>query len=110
MSFSPFFFRCLQIPAPQRGEIIRQVGDALRAKKSLLGRLVSLEMGKIQAEGEGEVQEIIDICDYATGLSRTLNGQIFPSERKFVLESELLTGASTKSNGTVLLLQVRGTS
>ncbi|EEC11990.1 aldehyde dehydrogenase, putative [Ixodes scapularis] len=69
------------IPAPQRGEIVRQIGDALRQKKSQLGRLVSLEMGKILSEGEGEVQEYIDICDYAVGLSRTLAGKWIPSER-----------------------------
>ncbi|XP_059165665.1 alpha-aminoadipic semialdehyde dehydrogenase-like [Physella acuta] len=69
------------IPAPQRGEIVRQIGDALREKKYLLGKLISLEMGKILAEGEGEVQEYIDICDYAVGLSRTFSGSIFPSER-----------------------------
>eukprot|EP00053_Salpingoeca_punica_P008966 m.80123 g.80123 ORF g.80123 m.80123 type:complete len:535 (+) comp14825_c0_seq1:5573-7177(+) len=68
-------------PAPFRGEIVRQIGDALRAKKKPLGQLVSLEMGKILAEGEGEVQEYIDICDFAVGLSRSLNGQVIPSER-----------------------------
>jgi aldehyde dehydrogenase family 7 protein A1 len=69
------------IPAPKRGEIVRQIGDALRAKLDHLGRLVSLEMGKIVPEGIGEVQEIIDMCDYAVGLSRQLNGSIIPSER-----------------------------
>ncbi|KAF3439699.1 hypothetical protein FNV43_RR17977 [Rhamnella rubrinervis] len=69
------------IPAPKRGEIVRQIGDALRAKLDHLGRLVSLEMGKILPEGIGEVQEIIDMCDYAVGLSRQLNGSIIPSER-----------------------------
>ncbi|KAG5523583.1 hypothetical protein RHGRI_035400 [Rhododendron griersonianum] len=69
------------IPAPKRGEIVRQIGDALRAKLQQLGRLVSLEMGKILAEGIGEVQEIIDMCDFAVGLSRQLNGSIIPSER-----------------------------
>ncbi|KAH7857941.1 hypothetical protein Vadar_018113 [Vaccinium darrowii] len=71
----------MQIPAPKRGEIVRQIGDALRAKLQQLGRLVSLEMGKILAEGIGEVQEIIDMCDFAVGLSRQLNGSIIPSER-----------------------------
>ncbi|CAK9179864.1 unnamed protein product [Ilex paraguariensis] len=71
----------MQIPAPKRGEIVRQIGDALRAKLQQLGRLVSLEMGKILAEGIGEVQEIIDMCDFAVGLSRQLNGLIIPSER-----------------------------
>jgi len=68
-------------PAPKRGEIVRQIGDALREKKHLLGKLVSLEMGKILSEGEGEVQEIIDVCDYAVGLSRMFEGKIIPSER-----------------------------
>lgn len=69
------------LPAPQRGEIVRQIGNALREKKSDIGRLISLEMGKILSEGEGEVQEYIDICDYAVGLSRMLRGQVLPSER-----------------------------
>ncbi|KAK4837344.1 hypothetical protein QYF36_004719 [Acer negundo] len=71
----------MQVPAPKRGEIVRQIGDALRAKLEQLGRLVSLEMGKILPEGIGEVQEIIDMCDFAVGLSRQLNGSIIPSER-----------------------------
>ncbi len=58
------------VPAPKRGEIVRQIGDALRAKLQPLGQLVSMEMGKILPEGIGEVQEYVDICDYATGLSR----------------------------------------
>jgi len=70
------------IPAPQRGDIVRQIGNALREKKSDLGKLVSLEMGKILSEGEGEVQEYIDICDYAVGLSRMLEGKVLPSERR----------------------------
>lgn len=68
-------------PAPKRGEIVRQIGDELRKKKKALGQLISLEMGKILKEGEGEVQEFIDICDYATGLSRTMSGLVLPSER-----------------------------
>ncbi|KAJ7955998.1 Aldehyde dehydrogenase [Quillaja saponaria] len=71
----------MAIPAPKRGEIVRQIGEALRSKLEHLGRLVSLEMGKILPEGIGEVQEIIDMCDYAVGLSRQLNGSIIPSER-----------------------------
>lgn len=71
----------MQVPAPNRGEIVRQIGDALRAKLHHLGRLLSLEMGKIIPEGIGEIQEIIDMCDYAVGLSRQLNGSIIPSER-----------------------------
>jgi len=69
------------VPAPKRGEIIRQLGNALRAAKHDLGRLVTLETGKIPAEGEGEVQEMIDICDYAVGLSRQLYGLTIASER-----------------------------
>ena len=69
------------VPAPKRGEIVRQIGNALRKAKSDLGRLVSLETGKILAEGEGEVQEMIDICDFATGLSRQLYGLTIASER-----------------------------
>ncbi|XP_039292847.1 alpha-aminoadipic semialdehyde dehydrogenase [Nilaparvata lugens] len=70
-----------ELPAPKRGEIVRQIGDALRSKLVPLGKLVSLEMGKIQAEGIGEVQEYVDICDYAVGLSRMFSGSIIPSER-----------------------------
>jgi aldehyde dehydrogenase (NAD+) len=70
------------IPAPQRGEIVRQIGDALRQYKEPLGALVSLEMGKIYQEGLGEVQEMIDICDFAVGLSRQLYGLTMHSERK----------------------------
>ena len=69
------------VPAPKRGEVIRQLGNALRATKTDLGRLVSLEAGKILAEGEGEVQEMIDICDFAVGLSRQLYGLTIASER-----------------------------
>src|ERR1700722_6593067 len=69
------------VPAPRRGEIIRQFGNALRRAKSDLGRLVTLETGKILAEGEGEVQEMIDICDFAVGLSRQLYGLTIASER-----------------------------
>lgn len=69
------------LPAPFRGEIVRQIGEELRKFREPLGKLVSLEMGKIQAEGIGEVQEFVDICDYAVGLSRMYAGQILPSER-----------------------------
>jgi len=69
------------IPAPKRGEIVRQLGNALRDAKQDLGRLVTLEAGKIIAEGEGEVQEMIDICDFAVGLSRQLYGLTIASER-----------------------------
>jgi acyl-CoA reductase-like NAD-dependent aldehyde dehydrogenase len=79
-TFLPRWLPC-QMPAPKRGEIVRQIGDALREKRDALGALVSLEMGKIRAEGVGEVQEFIDICDLAVGLSRCINGQVIPSER-----------------------------
>jgi aldehyde dehydrogenase (NAD+) len=69
------------VPPPRRGELIRQFGNALRAAKSDLGRLVTLENGKILAEGQGEVQEMIDICDFAVGLSRQLYGLTIASER-----------------------------
>ncbi|MCC6526435.1 MAG: aldehyde dehydrogenase family protein [Polyangiaceae bacterium] len=69
------------VPAPRRGEVVRQIGDELRKLKKPLGALVTLEMGKIRAEGEGEVQEMIDICDFATGLSRQLYGLSMHSER-----------------------------
>jgi aldehyde dehydrogenase (NAD+) len=68
-------------PAPKRGEVVRQVGDALRQYKEPLGKLVSYEMGKSLQEGYGEVQEMIDICDLAVGLSRQLFGQTMHSER-----------------------------
>ncbi len=68
-------------PAPQRGEVVRQLGERLRAAKRDLGLLVTLEMGKIVPEGEGEVQEMIDICDFACGLSRQLYGLTMHSER-----------------------------
>jgi aldehyde dehydrogenase (NAD+) len=70
------------VPAPKRGEIVRQIGNELRAKKEELGALVALEMGKIKAEGLGEVQEMIDICDFAVGLSRQLYGLTIKSERE----------------------------
>jgi len=70
-----------QVTPPQRGEIVRQIGEALREKIEPLGKLVSMEMGKIVPEGVGEVQEYVDICDYAVGLSRMLPGHIYPSER-----------------------------
>ena len=70
-----------QIPAPKRGEIVRQYGEALRKHKDELGKLVSYEMGKSLQEGYGEVQEMIDICDFAVGLSRQLYGLTMHSER-----------------------------
>ena len=70
-----------KVPAPQRGEVVRQIGEALRKYKDPLGKLVSYEMGKIYQEGLGEVQEMIDICDFAVGQSRQLYGYTMHSER-----------------------------
>lgn len=70
-----------EMPAPLRGEIVRQMRQSLHEKIEPLGELVSLEMGKIRPEGVGEVQEYIDVCDYAVGLSRSFSGQVIPSER-----------------------------
>ncbi|MEQ1856891.1 MAG: aldehyde dehydrogenase family protein [Longimicrobiales bacterium] len=75
------FLAWRSVPAPRRGELVRRLGDRLRAHKTALGALVTLEMGKIRAEGEGEVQEMIDICDFANGLSRQLYGLTMQSER-----------------------------
>jgi len=75
------FTKWRMIPAPRRGELVRRLGSKLRELKPFLGRLVSLEAGKILAEGEGEVQEMIDICDFANGLSRQLYGLTIASER-----------------------------
>lgn len=69
------------VPAPKRGEVIRQIGNALRDNKEALGSLVALEMGKIKQEGDGEVQEMIDIADFAVGQSRMLYGNTMHSER-----------------------------
>jgi aldehyde dehydrogenase (NAD+) len=68
-------------PAPQRGELVRLLGEELRSHKAALGRLVSIEVGKVVSEGLGEVQEMIDICDFAVGLSRQLYGYTIASER-----------------------------
>ena len=70
------------VPAPKRGEIVRQIGNELRKYKEPLGKLVSYEMGKIYQEGLGEVQEMIDICDFAVGQSRQLYGFTMHSERE----------------------------
>ena len=70
-----------QVPAPVRGEFVRLLGQELRASKDDLGQLVTMECGKILSEGLGEVQEMIDICDYAVGLSRQLYGLTIASER-----------------------------
>jgi len=80
-SASEAFIYWRNIPAPKRGEYVRQFGDKLRAKKQPLGELVSYEMGKSLQEGLGEVQEMIDICDFAVGLSRQLYGLTMHSER-----------------------------
>ncbi|MFH1976637.1 MAG: aldehyde dehydrogenase family protein [Pseudomonadota bacterium] len=69
------------VPAPKRGDIVRQIGDAFRKHKKDLGELISMEVGKIRAEGEGEVQEMIDMADFATGQSRMLYGLSMHSER-----------------------------
>ncbi|HJS74462.1 MAG TPA: aldehyde dehydrogenase family protein [Vicinamibacteria bacterium] len=70
-----------EVPAPKRGQVIRDLGDALRERKEPLGDLISLEMGKIRVEGHGEVQEMIDVCDFGVGLSRQLYGLTMHSER-----------------------------
>ena len=74
--------RWRSMPMPERGEIVRQIGEELRVKKGALGSLISLEVGKIKTEGDGEVQEYIDICDMAVGMSRTIAGKVLPSERQ----------------------------
>ena len=75
------FLQWRNVPAPQRGELIRKIGDALRQHKDQLGSLVAYEMGKIKAEGDGEVQEMIDMADFAVGQSRMLYGNTMHSER-----------------------------
>ena len=75
------FLKWRQLPAPKRGDLVRDLGNALRELKEPLGDLVTLEMGKIRAEGHGEVQEMIDICDFAVGQSRMLYGLTMHSER-----------------------------
>jgi aldehyde dehydrogenase (NAD+) len=75
------FMQWRDVPAPNRGEVVRRIGDAFRERKKDLGALISLEMGKILAEGEGEVQELIDLCDFAVGQSRMLYGFSMHSER-----------------------------
>jgi aldehyde dehydrogenase (NAD+) len=75
------FLKWRMVPAPRRGELVRLLGEELRAHKEELGRLVSIEVGKIPSEGLGEVQEMIDICDFAVGLSRQLYGLTIATER-----------------------------
>ncbi len=70
-----------EVPAPRRGELVRLLGEELRAAKTPLARIVTLEAGKTLSEGLGEVQEMIDICDFAAGMSRTVGGRTLPSER-----------------------------
>lgn len=78
---SEAFLSWRNVPSPKRGEVVRQIGDSLRHHKADLGKLVSYEMGKSYQEGLGEVQEMIDICDFAVGLSRQLHGLTMHSER-----------------------------
>ena len=78
---SKIFAKWRMLPAPQRGLIVREIADELRKHKDDLGALVTLEMGKILSEGRGEVQEMIDIADFAVGLSRQLHGSTMHSER-----------------------------
>ena len=73
--------RWMDLPMPARGEVVRQIGERLRENKDALGSLLSLEVGKIKSEGDGEVQEYIDVCDMAVGMSRTIAGKVLPSER-----------------------------
>ena len=75
------FLAWREVPAPRRGELVRLLAEELRASKEALGALVTLEVGKIVSEGLGEVQEMIDICDFAVGLSRQLYGLAIASER-----------------------------
>jgi aldehyde dehydrogenase (NAD+) len=78
---SKAFLEWRKVPAPKRGEVIRRIGNALRERKEDLGALIGLEVGKIRSEAEGEVQEMIDICDFAVGQSRMLYGLTMQSER-----------------------------
>ena len=98
------FERWRMVPAPKRGQIVREVGDELRRFKDDLGTLVTLEMGKILAEGKGEVQEMIDIADFAVGLSRQLYGLTMPSERPAT--SHVRAMASARHRGRHLRLQL----
>jgi aldehyde dehydrogenase (NAD+) len=75
------FARLRALPMPSRGQIVRELGDVFRARKQEIGRLVTLEVGKIPSEAEGEIQEIVDVCDHACGLSRTIGGHTWASER-----------------------------
>src|SRR5450432_1059509 len=76
------FLEWRKVPAPRRGELVRLLGEELRAEAETLGRLVTIETGKLLSEGIGEVQEMIDICTFAAGLSRQLAGLTIASERR----------------------------
>ncbi len=82
ISLQEAFYQWRMVPAPVKGELVRKIGLKLREKKKILGKLVTLESGKVIQEGMGEVQEMIDIADYAVGLSRSLSGPTLQSERK----------------------------
>jgi len=87
------------VPAPRRGELVRRFGNVLRENKAALGELVTLETGKIAQEGEGEVQEMIDICDFAVGLSRQLHGLTIasPSVRSPIRSTAMSPSAASNS-------------
>ena len=91
------FLAWREVPAPRRGELVRLFGEELRAEKDALGALVTLEAGKITQEGLGEVQEMIDVCDFAVGLSRQLYGLTIASERPGHRMSETRSGSSPHS-------------
>src|SRR3984885_6302535 len=82
------FVRWRDVPAPRRGEVVRLLGEELRKHKESLGELVTLEVGKVTSEGKGEVQEMIDVCDFAVGLSRQLYGTKMTRERALHLPRE----------------------
>ena len=92
------------VPAPRRGELVRLLGEELRREKETLGALVTLEAGKIAQEGLGEVQEMIDICDFAVGLSRQLYGLTIASERPGHRMAEIVApaGADRRDHGVQL--------
>jgi aldehyde dehydrogenase (NAD+) len=75
------FARLRALPMPARGQIVRELGDAFRQQKTVLGKVLTLEVGKIRSEAEGEIQEIVDVCDFACGLSRSIGGATWASER-----------------------------
>jgi aldehyde dehydrogenase (NAD+) len=87
-------------PPPKRGEVVRHLGELLREHRDALGELVSLESGKIRTEGVGEVQEMIDICDFAVGLSRQLHGVTIASERRSARTTPSPKGSPAPSSPT----------